>query len=51
MNLIKIAAGVLNQTPLDWIANRDNIVEAIKEARSQNVSVLCLPELLSLIHI
>ena len=45
MNLINIAAGVLNQTPLDWIANRDNIVNAIKEARSQNVSVLCLPEL------
>ncbi len=45
MNLIKIAAGVLNQTPLDWIANRDNIVNAIKEARSQDVSVLCLPEL------
>ena len=45
MNLIKIAAGVLNQTPLDWIANRDNIVEAIKQARSQDVAVLCLPEL------
>ena len=45
MNLIKIAAGVLNQTPLDWIANRDNIVNAIKEARSQDVLVLCLPEL------
>lgn len=45
MNLINIAAGVLNQTPLDWIANRDNIVNAIKEARSKNISVLCLPEL------
>ena len=45
MNLIKIAAGVLNQTPLDWIANRDNIVEAIKQARLQDVAVLCLPEL------
>ncbi len=45
MKLIKVAAGVLNQTPLDWIANRDNIIAAIGAARKQNVSVLCLPEL------
>jgi len=45
MKLIKIAAGVLNQTPLDWIANRDNIVDTIKLAREQNVTILCLPEM------
>lgn len=45
MRLLKIAVGVLNQTPLDWIGNRANIVAAIDESRSQNVSVLCLPEL------
>lgn len=45
MKLVKVAAAVLNQTPLDWEGNRRNILEAIKEARSANVSVLCLPEL------
>ncbi|MFK7768512.1 MAG: NAD(+) synthase [Mariniblastus sp.] len=45
MKLLKIAAGVLNQTPLDWLGNRDNIVAAIEDARQQNVAVLCLPEL------
>lgn len=45
MKLLKIAAGVLNQTPLDWIGNRANILAAIEEARAQDVSVLCLPEL------
>ena len=45
MKLIKVAAGVLNQTPLAWIDNRDNIVAAIVEAKQREVSVLCLPEL------
>lgn len=45
MKLVKVAAGVLNQTPLDWDQNRDNILQAIQTAKSQNVSVLCLPEL------
>lgn len=45
MKLIKIAAGVLNQTPLDWLNNRANILNAIETARAQGVSVLCLPEL------
>ena len=45
MKLVKVAAGVLNQTPLDWNQNRDNILQAIETAKSQNVSVLCLPEL------
>jgi len=45
MKLIKVSAAVLNQTPLDWDGNRDRIVQAIEAARSQGVSILCLPEL------
>lgn len=45
MNLIKVAAGVLNQTPLDWSGNLKNILLAIQEAKAQNVTLLCLPEL------
>ncbi len=45
MKLIKLAAAVLNQTPLDWRGNQANILGAIAQARSQGASVLCLPEL------
>ncbi|MDA7979025.1 MAG: NAD(+) synthase [Pirellulales bacterium] len=45
MKLIKVAAAVLNQTPLDWPGNKTNILAAIEAAREQGVSVLCLPEL------
>jgi NAD+ synthase (glutamine-hydrolysing) len=45
MQLIRVAAGVLNQTPLDWQGNKDRIVAAIDEARKQGASILCLPEL------
>ena len=45
MKLVKVAAGVLNQTPLDWEGNKANIVAAIKTAISQHVQLLCLPEL------
>ncbi|MBI5479283.1 MAG: NAD(+) synthase, partial [Deltaproteobacteria bacterium] len=45
MKLIRVAAAVLNQTPLAWDANRDHVVAAIREARRQGASVLCLPEL------
>jgi NAD+ synthase (glutamine-hydrolysing) len=42
---IKIAAGVVNQTPMAWASNRNHILEAIAEAQRQDVSLLCLPEL------
>ena len=42
---IKIAAGVINSTPMAWESNRKYIIEAIQEAQKQDVSVLCLPEL------
>lgn len=45
MKLLKIAAGVLNQTPLAWETNQQNIINAIDAARNQGVSLLCLPEL------
>lgn len=45
MNLIRVAAGVLNQTPLDWDGNAQRIVAAIAAAREQGASLLCLPEL------
>ena len=45
MKLIKLAAAVLNQTPLDWKQNAANARAAIADARAAGVSVLCLPEL------
>lgn len=45
MKLVKLAAGVLNQTPLAWENNKRNILAAIAEARAAGVSILCLPEL------
>lgn len=45
MKLIRVAAADLNQTPLAWAHNEQNIIDAIAEARAQGVSVLCLPEL------
>ena len=45
MRLIRVGAAVLNQTPLDWDNNRRHILDAIKQAREQSVTILCLPEL------
>ncbi|MBL7044724.1 MAG: hypothetical protein ISR77_39220, partial [Pirellulaceae bacterium] len=45
MKLIKVAAAVLNQTALAWDENKSHIIDAIRSAREQHVSVLCLPEL------
>ena len=45
MRLVRVAAGVLNQTPLDWQSNTGNILSAIETARQRQVSILCLPEL------
>ena len=36
---------MLNQTPLDWDHNQQNIIGAIDMARQQGMSLLCLPEL------
>jgi len=45
MHLIKVAAAVLNQTPLDWDGNQRNIVAAIHEARAAGARIVCLPQL------
>jgi len=45
MKYIKVGATSLNQTPLDWLANKNNILAAINTARIDNISILCLPEL------
>lgn len=45
MKLLKVAAAVLNQTPLDWESNKRNMLSAIEVARGAGVHVLCLPEL------
>ena len=45
MKLVRIGAAALNQTPLAWDSNRNNILAAIDEARAAGVSLLCLPEL------
>lgn len=45
MAAIKIAGATVNQTPLDWKGNLDRIILAIQEAQSQQVEILCFPEL------
>lgn len=45
MDPIKVAGASLNQTPLDWDGNLENIKKAIQVAKAENVDLLCLPEL------
>lgn len=45
MTHIKVAAGVVNQTPMAWEANKQNIFAVIEKAKTDDVSILCLPEL------
>jgi len=40
-----LATAALNQTPLDWAGNLENILEAIAQARQADAKILCLPEL------
>lgn len=42
---LKVAAAAINQTPIDWKNNLNNIKEAILQAKSQDAELLCLPEL------
>lgn len=43
--LIKVGGASLNQTPMDWSGNRDRILGVIRQAQSEGISILCLPEL------
>lgn len=42
---IRAAAAAINQIPLDWQGNQRRILQVILEAKKQEISVLCLPEL------
>ncbi len=45
MKLIKVAASVLNQKPMDWDNNKKNIINAIKEAKKNEATIILLPEM------
>jgi NAD+ synthase (glutamine-hydrolysing) len=45
IHTMKIAGATLNQIPLDWKNNTENILQAVEEARAEGVEILCLPEL------
>jgi NAD+ synthase (glutamine-hydrolysing) len=45
VQLIRLGATALNQTPLDWEGNLSRIVSACEEARRRQISILCCPEL------
>jgi len=45
MTRIRVGAAVLNQTPLDWSNNRDNVLRVLRAAREQEVGLVCLPEM------
>jgi len=44
MKFIKVAAAVLNQTPLDWDGNLKNILDSIAHGKKLGATVICLPE-------
>lgn len=44
-NNLKVACASLNQTPLDWSGNFSRIVEAITEAKQEDVDLLVFSEL------
>ena len=43
--MIKIGGATVNQIPFDWSNNTRNILDAIEEARRQQIRILCFPEL------
>lgn len=45
MKYIKVAGACVNQTPIDWEGNIQRLIGAVREARTQGASILCLPEL------
>lgn len=42
---MKIGGATVNQIPLDWQNNTQNILDAIAEAKRQHIQLLCFPEL------
>ncbi len=45
MQLIKLGAATLNQTPMDWDGNQQHILAAVNAAQQDDIDVLCLPEM------
>jgi NAD+ synthase (glutamine-hydrolysing) len=45
MSLLRVGGAALNQTPIDWNSNLNNIRTAIATAKELDVEILCLPEL------
>lgn len=45
MQLINVAAAIINQIPLAWEHNKKNIIESIEYARHKGTTVLCFPEM------
>ena len=45
MKPIRISAGVVNQTPMDWEGNERRILACIEDARREGAELLLLPEL------
>lgn len=45
MSPLLLAGATLNQTPLDWEGNLENIIQAISLAKEKKVDLLCFPEL------
>ena len=43
--ILRIGGACLNQIPMDWEHNLENIKNALEEAQKNNVTLLCLPEL------
>lgn len=45
MKTVRLAAGVVNQTPLAWQENAARIRKVLREARDHKVDLVCFPEL------
>lgn len=43
--ILRIGGACLNQIPMDWGNNLKNIYQAIDQAKTEGVKILCLPEL------
>jgi NAD+ synthase (glutamine-hydrolysing) len=42
---LRIGGATVNQTPIDWDNNTQNIISAIEAAKKQDIDILCFPEL------
>ncbi len=45
MSVLRIGGAALNQTPIDWNTNQQNIRTALQQAQEDGINILCLPEL------